>query len=180
MAKLLILSGQESGIIHQLGSDQVLGRSVKNGIPLKDTRASREHARISTDGSEWWIEDLESKNGTRVNGAAVTRSRLSPGDEVVIGDTWMRFEEDDSGLPLPDSLSEATIEVRNRPGQVSDRALRTAGSRQRSSHPTRTSLSWLRDDLAQSGGMFRLLIYLGVVVLAGGLAYLGFRLTSGS
>lgn len=67
-----------------------LGRSEDNGIKLRDARASRRHARIVADGTGWSVEDLESSNGTFVDGAQVRRSRLDRGQTLTIGDTPLK------------------------------------------------------------------------------------------
>ena len=45
-----------------------LGRSVDNRIVVNDTAVSRQHARLTVKDDAFWIEDLGSKNGTKVNG----------------------------------------------------------------------------------------------------------------
>jgi pSer/pThr/pTyr-binding forkhead associated (FHA) protein len=52
-----------------LKSTTRLGAGVENDIILSDPYISDRHARMTWDGSAWWIEDLGSKNGSRVDGA---------------------------------------------------------------------------------------------------------------
>ena len=68
-----------------------LGRSDDNAVKLRDARASRQHARIIADGSGWTVEDLNSSNGTFVDGAQVRRSRLDRGQTLTIGDTPLKI-----------------------------------------------------------------------------------------
>ncbi len=65
----------------------VLGRGSQTRIRLDCTSVSRRHAALvlGDDGQSAWIEDLGSSNGTRVNGAAVERTRLSDGDVITLG-----------------------------------------------------------------------------------------------
>ena len=64
----------------------VLGRAPWCDIPLASARASREHAEIVYSGEELTIADLDSLNGTMVNGDRITSRRpLASGDVIVIG-----------------------------------------------------------------------------------------------
>jgi DNA-binding NtrC family response regulator len=66
------------------GQPLVVGRHAAVEIP--DASLSREHARFDLVGSEVWVEDLGSTNGTRVNGEVITgRQRVNAGDEVLLG-----------------------------------------------------------------------------------------------
>ncbi len=78
------LAGQQQ-VIQRL--PVVIGRSHRCEVRLApdDTAASGRHARLSCDGTALWIEDLESTNGTRLNGDYVTRASLTSGDEIELG-----------------------------------------------------------------------------------------------
>jgi len=63
-----------------------IGRSSRADLVLSDALLSREHARIYRDGNTWTIEDLHSRNGTRLNGELVTEpKRIRRGDVVTLG-----------------------------------------------------------------------------------------------
>lgn len=71
-----------------------IGRGRSNGISLSDQFVSFMHARIYPDKHFFFIEDLGSTNGTFVNGRAIERpTQLKVRDEVVFGDTTLRYEE---------------------------------------------------------------------------------------
>ena len=56
------------------------GRDTSNRIVLRDEKSSRRHCDIFYEGSHWWVRDLNSSNGTRVNGESIRQdSRLSDG-----------------------------------------------------------------------------------------------------
>jgi len=82
-----------SGARHKLG-DRVLsiGRLPECDITIADPGVSRRHAEVRPAGTGFAVADLNSTNGTRVNGVTVTDHRLSDGDEIAIGGTVMRFE----------------------------------------------------------------------------------------
>lgn len=62
-----------------------IGRGTENGIVLDDLLASRAHARAILNGDGFDIQDLDSRNGTFVNGAPVTTAFLGPKDLLTIG-----------------------------------------------------------------------------------------------
>lgn len=63
-----------------------LGRAEGNTIVISDDFASANHARIMLEGGKWWLEDLQSRNGTQLNGETILRRTiLTDGDEIGIG-----------------------------------------------------------------------------------------------
>lgn len=68
-----------------------IGRADDNDVTIPDGRASRHHARIVADGDGFAIEDLESSNGTFVDGVRVRRARLHAGASVVVGETVLEI-----------------------------------------------------------------------------------------
>ena len=70
-----------------------IGRSRDSNIHLADERASRRHARIDLQQGVFVILDLDSVNGTFVNGQRVTRQVLRNGDEIRIGESRLRFHQ---------------------------------------------------------------------------------------
>ena len=73
-----------------------IGRSSENGISLADTAVSRRHARIEWQGSTLAIVDLDSANGTFVNGQRVTRQLLHDGDLVRIGSSRIEVHTEEA------------------------------------------------------------------------------------
>ncbi len=70
-----------------------LGRSRQCDIVLQDPNVSRRHAEVRPRGGSWVLTDLDSTNGSRINGRTVERSEvLKPGDEIELGSTALRFE----------------------------------------------------------------------------------------
>jgi len=68
------------------------GRVDGNEIVVADPSVSREHARIFPRAGDWWIEDLGSRNGTRVNGVDLPGpAALASGDQVKIGRAVFKF-----------------------------------------------------------------------------------------
>lgn len=69
-----------------MGSSKLLvGRHSSNDICLRDSSVSRHHAAIVPEGGGWTVIDLNSTNGTRINGEVIRQGDLSDSDEVTIG-----------------------------------------------------------------------------------------------
>jgi pSer/pThr/pTyr-binding forkhead associated (FHA) protein len=73
--------------------ETLIGRNPTTDITLLDEGISREHALIVYDPDEgtYTIEDLQSTNGTKVNGKRIRSSRLADGDDLQIGHTHFQF-----------------------------------------------------------------------------------------
>jgi len=87
----------EEGNAFQLNSAPVtLGRGGQNDLVLDgDEFASARHARIEVRGDGVWVQDLDSTNGTYVNGSRVAGAqRLDPGDVLRVGETDLRVVEE--------------------------------------------------------------------------------------
>ena len=89
----LVQQGTEQEIV-LAQPETVLGRDPNNPIVVRDPLASRRHARIVLENGEFWVEDLKSLNGTKVNGEVATRHKLATGDQIVIGEAVLTFSSD--------------------------------------------------------------------------------------
>ena len=97
--RLHALEGARSGEFFPLGEEPVrLGRGEEScEIDLRDLAISKEHARISCQDGEYFLEDLASRHGTFVNGKKAERAKLGSGDEIRIGESRLRFEKIELG-----------------------------------------------------------------------------------
>jgi pSer/pThr/pTyr-binding forkhead associated (FHA) protein len=70
-----------------------IGRASECDLCLPfDGSVSRQHARLEWDGHAWVIIDTNSTNGTFVNGERITERRLSPGDQIEVGNVKLTFQ----------------------------------------------------------------------------------------
>lgn len=94
MLVLHVLQGPDRGKKFELPAEepQLIGRSSES-LPLSDGTVSRRHAELTPDDGRWYLRDLESANGTFVNGEPISQERylLSPGDQIRCGSTLVVF-----------------------------------------------------------------------------------------
>jgi hypothetical protein len=70
-----------------------IGRAEQNTIVLEDAFVSAEHALLTRRENQWWLEDLDSRNGTLLNDLAVTESTIvSTGDVITVGSVQLKIE----------------------------------------------------------------------------------------
>src|SRR3984885_3172169 len=77
-----------------------IGREASNGIPIADPSVSRKHCLVSGQDGRFLVRDLDSRNGTLVNGTNVEEQWLQHGDEIAVGDSSFVFLLEDDELAL--------------------------------------------------------------------------------
>jgi hypothetical protein len=75
------------------GGRVVAGRGTACDLVVRDTTVSREHAAFVRRGDAWWVLDLGSTNGTRVNGVRAAEHPIVPGDRIELGDVVVELLE---------------------------------------------------------------------------------------
>ena len=106
-AYLVIREGSKWTDVFRLlpGESVTIGRAPTNRIVVKDERCSRNHAEVFPSQGEWVLRDLESRNGTTVNGTRLTSDqKLAPGDIIRVGSACLAFV-DNLSQAFPDSRS---------------------------------------------------------------------------
>ena len=92
--KIVICNGSFEGMEYQLTSPEtIIGRNPTTDVTLLDESISREHAIVvfEEETGSYSVEDLQSTNGTKVNGKRVRSAELVDGDEIQIGQTRFTF-----------------------------------------------------------------------------------------
>ncbi len=88
----LVLEGVDKGrVFRDLNVPVTIGREEGNVLRLNDERVSRYHAKVQAEDGDIILTDLDSTNGTRVNGATIQIRRLRAGDQLSIGRTMLLF-----------------------------------------------------------------------------------------
>jgi pSer/pThr/pTyr-binding forkhead associated (FHA) protein len=96
MAFVTVKSGSQEGLLLEIDRDEVIiGRSGDCEITVPDQAVSGRHCAIVREENRYWLRDLESTNGTRLNGGLVKESRLKPGDIIMVGSAELVFDGDD-------------------------------------------------------------------------------------
>ena len=109
-----------SGVIHELMDEAItIGRGPDNTIVVSDPSISTHHAQLLLEGDTYRLKDLDSTNGTRVNGKPVTETVLRFDDRIRFGAAEARYESSEVGgskpLPKPEEIkahfAEAGLEL---------------------------------------------------------------------
>jgi Nif-specific regulatory protein len=91
-SRLVAVTGVLSGEVFSLTEPEVtFGRDAANIISFPDPALSRRHCVFASDADGWTLRDLDSSNGTFVNGVQITSHRLSEGDRIAVGDSILLF-----------------------------------------------------------------------------------------
>ncbi len=108
-ASLLIVQGSDRGIRFPLDVPQmVVGRSTQCDVRINDSEASRQHAQLIYQEGRWTIADLQSSNGTYLNGVAIKQQALQQADQIQVGRTILLF---DSGVQPEESVVRDRIQL---------------------------------------------------------------------
>ncbi|MEJ7616492.1 MAG: sigma 54-interacting transcriptional regulator [Pyrinomonadaceae bacterium] len=89
--RLAAIVGPLKGAIFPVIEDVSIGRDTSNQVCLSSALVSRRHCTIRNTNGKFEITDLESYNGTQVNGMSVTTGILKHGDQITIGDSRFAF-----------------------------------------------------------------------------------------
>lgn len=91
------------------GQSMTMGREPDNDIIVENLLVSGYHARIDPAGREYVLTDLQSKNGTFVNGERVTSTKLKDGDQILIGKHTIVFTLSEEEIQEDQKLTEPTM-----------------------------------------------------------------------
>lgn len=123
MPKLVVIKGPLKDQVFDLGSKEIVfcGRSPKmNDIAILELAVSRKHFKIFKIGKSYFVEDLNSKHGTQVNGKPIEPGegfQINEGDLISIGNTVIQLLESDEGVsnlktiqPLKEPSEDTSLE----------------------------------------------------------------------
>ncbi|SEK73931.1 adenylate cyclase [Stigmatella aurantiaca] len=92
-----------------LSAKTTLGRHPANTLRLVDREVSKEHAVIEQHGRDFIVRDLDSSNGTFVNGRRIKEMRLKDGDEITLGGSKFTFHGGDAPSSIPSAPAGVTV-----------------------------------------------------------------------
>ena len=97
MSMLHMMNGPTEGSSFELNDDAIfVGRSFNNDIQIKEQTISRRHAKITRKDNQFFIEDLRSQNGTRINGHLINSGdeiEIKEGDCIAVGNIFISLGE---------------------------------------------------------------------------------------
>jgi pSer/pThr/pTyr-binding forkhead associated (FHA) protein len=136
----LIITGDSGPVAFELTDEVVtIGRAPDNAIHLGDPSVSGKHAQLMAAGATYHLVDLDSTNGTQVNGQPITRVTLRPNDRIRFGKLEARFDCDSAGqaepLPMPAEVAAMPASVSARPADFANAS--PFPKRHREKDPTR-------------------------------------------
>lgn len=100
MAKLVVLSAGLNGRAHDLNVDKTtIGRVDDNTFQIAEPSVSSHHCEVVLRGSDVVIKDLNSTNGTFINGEKISESILKPGQTLRLGQIELQLWAE--GMPMP-------------------------------------------------------------------------------
>jgi eukaryotic-like serine/threonine-protein kinase len=113
--RLLVVAGPDKGKAFPLSVTEPLlvGRSKATATRLTDPHVSRVHCQIEMEGDRVMVNDFESAGGTFVNNRKINQQEIKPGDIIRIGETQLRYQDDDAGEP---STMAPTVTPSPKPG----------------------------------------------------------------
>ncbi|MFZ4694261.1 MAG: FHA domain-containing protein [Verrucomicrobiia bacterium] len=117
MPKLVVTSEEMKGRTFELVDEKVgVGRLPENQIRLEDKAISSHHAELQRKGEDYLVRDLNSTNGTRVNGQRVVEQRLTHGDIISFGHLELQYFSSSKSAPQPlPEMNKKTVDLSSVP-----------------------------------------------------------------
>jgi pSer/pThr/pTyr-binding forkhead associated (FHA) protein len=113
MVKLVVISDEMKGLEFELNDEKItVGRLPDNRIRLDHSAVSSHHAEMTRKGDDYLVRDLNSTNGTRVNGQRIVETRLYHGDTIGFAHIQMQYISTSRAAPQPlPSPSKKTVDL---------------------------------------------------------------------
>jgi pSer/pThr/pTyr-binding forkhead associated (FHA) protein len=117
-----------TGRTHELKVDKTtIGRLEDNTFPIPEPSVSSHHCEILLRGSDVVVKDLNSTNGTFINGEKVSESVLKPGQVLRLGQIEMRLETDAAPAPTKKPVDQTMVMQRGVSLNELEKGTRTSG-----------------------------------------------------
>ena len=115
---LIVVAGPSLGRVVALDEEISIGRDSSNHLAINDVALSRHHCRLEVGPHQTLLTDLDSRNGTVVNGVPIRSHALAEGDQIRIGDSVLLFVAGNvppPATPVGGSTAVAPLIVEDRP-----------------------------------------------------------------
>jgi len=128
MAKLVVLSAGMTGRTQELKVDKTtIGRLEDNTFQIAEASVSSHHCEVLLRGSDVVVRDLNSTNGTFINGEKVTEKVMKPGQILRLGQIELRLETDAPAAPAKKHLDQTLVMQRGVSLNELEQGSRTSG-----------------------------------------------------
>ena len=128
MAKLVVLSAGMTGRTQELKVDKTtIGRVEDNTFQIAEPSVSSHHCEVLLRGSDVVVRDLNSTNGTYINGEKVAESVIKPGQILRLGQIEMRLETDAPAAPAKKHIDQTLVMQRGVSLNELEQGTRTGG-----------------------------------------------------
>src|ERR1017187_99567 len=128
MLKLVLLSPGMTGRTQELKLDKTtIGRAEDNTFQIAEASVSSHHCEMLLHGSEVKVRDLNSTNGSYINGEKVTESVIKPGQILRLGQIEMRLETDAPAAPVKKHIDQTLVMQRGVSLNELEQGSRTGG-----------------------------------------------------
>ncbi len=112
MSKLVAINEEMKDRTFELTEERMtVGRLPDNLVHIEDAAISSHHAELTRRGEDYVVRDLNSTNGTRVNGQRIVETRLYHGDTVAFGHIEMQYFSVAKGAPQPMPAHKKTVDL---------------------------------------------------------------------
>ena len=100
LPSLIVEKGTDKGLTAEIKAGQtlIIGRDSECELHLSDTLASRHHCRVESRGGKFYVVDGGSRNGTFLNGRRISDAELTPGDQILLGETLIAFQAEPAAV----------------------------------------------------------------------------------
>ena len=110
MAKLVVLSVGMTGRTQELKAEKTtIGRVEDNTFQIAEPSVSSHHCEVVLKGNDVVVRDLNSTNGSFINGEKITESVIKPGQILRLGQIEMRLETDTPAAPAKKHLDQTMV-----------------------------------------------------------------------
>jgi len=110
MAKLVVLSPGMTGRTHELKAEKTtIGRVEDNTFPIAEPSVSSHHCEVLVRGGEVFVRDLNSTNGTFINGEKVTESVIKTNQILRLGQIELRLETEAPATPAKKQVDQTLV-----------------------------------------------------------------------
>ena len=110
MVKLVVLSAGMTGRTHELSVDKTtIGRVEGNSFQIAEPSVSSHHCEVLLRGNDVVVRDLNSTNGTFIDGDKITESVIKPGQVLRLGQIELRLETDAPVAPAKKPLDQTMV-----------------------------------------------------------------------